>query len=97
MNLIDLRNNLKKEFKFFPTECCRIASERVAKLGYKKTFGLFIDDDGLGNDHHWNKRDGKIYDITASQFSNKLPEILILNENSKEAKARYVEGVYFMT
>ncbi len=94
--LKDLRKKLEGEFKGFPSGCCLITSERVSKLGLEEKFGLFIDDNGIGNGHHWNEKDGKIYDLTANQFSNDLPEILILNKDSKEAE-RYVEGVcYFL-
>ena len=100
MNLVEklknLRDVMKKEFKSFPHKCCREAVRRGCNLGLEETFGLFIDDGGLGNNHHWNKKDGRIYEITARQFSDSLPEIYILDENSEEAKARYVEGTYLM-
>ena len=91
-----LKETLKKEFKFFPSKTFREASDRAAKLGLDKTYGLFIDDNGIGNDHDWNKKDGRIYDITAKQFSKNLPEIYVVNEDSEEAKSRYIEGVYLM-
>jgi len=97
IELSNLRKEMQREFKCFPKECCREASHRAVKLGFEETFGLFIDNQGLGNDHHWNKKDGKIFDITANQFCEDLPEIYVLDENSEEAKSRYIEGVYLMT
>lgn len=94
--LSNLRKEMQKEFKEFPKGYCRESSTRAIRFGLEQTCGLFIDDDGVGHDHHWSKKDGKIYDITAIQFSDKLPEIYVLYENSDEAKSRYYEGIYLM-
>jgi hypothetical protein len=95
-SLAGLRNSLKQEFKFFPDECCREAAKRATEFGLDETFGLFIDENGIGHDHNWNKKGGKIYDITAGQFPGTFPDIVVLNEDSQEAASRYVEGVYLM-
>jgi len=94
--LLDLKNELKCEFKDFPRGCCREAVKRASDFGLEETFGLFIDDYGIGHNHHWSRKNGKIYDITAFQFTDKLLEVYILDENSSEVDERYAEGVYLM-
>lgn len=96
--LLAIRRDLEKEFKSFPKECCRISSQTIKeKLGFKETFGLFIDDNKIGNCHHWNYTlSGEIIDITADQFDKNLPKVYILNEKSPDAQKHYIPEVYFM-
>lgn len=95
--LLGLRQRMQADFKCFPHECCRESARRGRlELGLEETYGQFIDDNGLGNNHHWNKKDGFIIDITADQFCASLPPVYIIPENSPEAQARYYEGVYLM-
>jgi len=94
--LLNLKNELKYEFRDFPRNCCMEAVKRASDFGLEETFGLFIDDYGIGHNHHWSRKNGKIYDITAFQFGNKFPEVYVLDENSSEAEKHYEEGIYLM-
>ncbi len=93
-----LRNSLSQRYNGFPFEYCRISHEAVKdKFGFERTFGLFIDNNGIGHGHHWNLTpSGEIVDITASQFDEHLPEVYVLDNNSLEAQKHYLEGVYYM-
>ena len=93
-----LRRELKKRFSFFPSECCKTSSQQIEeRFGFKQTFGLFIDKNGIGHGHHWNIDSNRnIIDITAGQFDRLLPDVYFLKRNSPEAE-KYVEGVYYMT
>lgn len=91
--LTSLREKLEEEFEDFPEGYCRKTSEIAEELGLERTLGIFIDNSGIAHNHWWNKKDGKIYDLTADQFSKEIPKIYILDEDSSEAKSRYREGV----
>ncbi len=98
MDLIDkltkLREKMETDFEGFPEGYCMKASEIVAEeLKMKKARGIFVDDHGISHVHAWNKKDGKIYDLTADQFSGKFPKIYIIEENSDDAKSTYREGI----
>ncbi len=87
---------LTSELRGFPRDCCWISTERSSKLGLDIKFGLFVDDRGIGHNHHWGELGNRIYDLTARQFSDDIPPIYILLKDSDEANARYVEGAFVM-
>ena len=94
--ILELMRTMRKEFKGFPAGCCVTATERASRLGFEYKFGLFIDDYGLGHNHHWIEANGLIFDPIASQFSDNLPSIYIVRKGSDEADKRYEEGAFVM-
>ena len=89
------RRKLNGMYNGFPKNCCWTASDSIEKIfGYEACFGLFMDDENEGNNHHWNETKTKILDICAGQFGN-FPDIYIIDKDSPESE-RYVEGVYVM-
>lgn len=95
--LFRLRESMEKEYKGFPKEYCQISSRKIEEnFGFPQVFGLFIDNEGKGYGHYWNSTSEKdIVDVTADQFSKKIPKIYILKENSFEAKEHYLENIFF--
>jgi len=88
--------SMQSEFPSFPSGCCQTTSQRVERqFGYKQVFGLFVDDDGIGHNHHWNESATRIKDLTAYQFGE-FPRVYILKKNSPEAQKRYIPGACFM-
>ena len=55
--------------------------------------GHYIDEDGLGHAHSWNfdPETRRYVDLTEKQFDDLVPEILVLDANSVEARKRYLE------
>ena len=95
-DLESIRDLLSSEYKCYPLQCCNLASSQLAGFGFEIMAGLFVDSNGIGHNHSWNVRDGKIYDITADQFCSEFPSVYVLPVDSLEAQIHYVEGVYFM-
>ncbi|MFA5071639.1 MAG: hypothetical protein WC511_04750 [Candidatus Pacearchaeota archaeon] len=93
-----IRESLIKGDPLFPNACCFIAADAVKNnLGYNIVRGSFVLK-GYKNLHYWNETpDGKIVDLTASQFSQRFPEILITDKNSDCAKTYYYSYIRDMS
>lgn len=91
--LSEIAAEVKREYKFFPAECCRYSSEKVqGRLNLDIAYGYYIDSDELGNEHYWNlnTRTGMLIDITAKQFDKSLPEILMIPLDSEYVRKHYI-------
>jgi len=96
--LQELRASLSRKHGGFPLDYCRISSDAVnSAFGFKTTFGLFIDNQGIGHGHHWNLTpQGQVVDITATQFEREIPNVYVVDNDSLEVQKHYLEGVYYM-
>jgi len=88
-----LVNDLSSRLKIFPHLCCELAATRVMQLGIGLTYvdGTFTQGIG-GHTHSWNMSSelGVYVDVTARQFSDSLPSILVVPIESEFARKHYL-------
>jgi hypothetical protein len=91
--LQSLTQDFAARFKVFPHLCCELAATRVEQLGLGLTYvnGIFLRGNE-GHAHAWNMSSklGIYVDVTARQFSEALPSILIVPINSEFAQKHYL-------
>lgn len=87
--LQSLTQDFATRFKVFPHLCWELAATRVAQLGLGLTYvnGIFMEDN-VGHSHAWNMSSslGNYVDVTARQFFEALPSILIIPIDSEFAQ-----------
>lgn len=89
-----LVRDLNSRFDSFPHSCCEFAAERVSRLGLGLSYvnGIYTQGNA-GHSHAWNMSSelGVYVDVTARQFSQALPAILIIPIGSDFAQRHYLQ------
>ncbi len=94
-----LVRDLSAHYPPFPHRCCEVAATRVEALGLGLDYvnGVFLQP-VYGHSHAWNMSAelGVYVDITAKQFCDSLPSILITPIDSDLARKHYLRDEYVM-
>lgn len=90
--LNDIVRDAERFLRVFPNGCCLYTSGKVKEtLGLEMVYGYFIKD-GYGMEHYWNLDSGRslLLDLTARQFDESLPRVLMIPVDSRYAEEHYV-------
>lgn len=87
-----IRDMLRGRLPQYPAKCCSFTSRLFEDaLGFPRVIGYFRNGSLHGHRWSYDPDSGLYVDLTASQFDEGMPDIVVLPRKSAEAEMIYVE------